>query len=112
MTHTEFQQQVTIKLLQNPELFSRKKVSSISISSTIKTLTMPSKHRLIKMSKKEYYITCKITQERPAKRQALTEIDGNKKKKRKRGSQSWYACAGYVGGYYCQKKDCFDALHS
>ena len=112
MTHAEFQQQVAIKLLQNPELFGRKKVSSISISSTVKTLTMPSEHRLIKMSKKGYCIACKITQERPAKRQALAEIDGNEKKRRKRGSQSWYACAGCVGGYCCQKKDCFDALHS
>ena len=73
---------------------------------------MPSKHRLIKISKKEYYITYKITQERPTKRQALAEIDGNKKKKRKRSSQSQYACAGYVGGYYYQKKDSFDALYS
>ena len=61
---------------------------------------MLSKYRLIKILKKEYYITYKITLKKPIKRQALTEIDGNKKKKKKKGLQSWYAYIGYIKDYY------------
>ena len=59
MTHKEFQHQIVIKLLQDPELFGRKKVLSVSVLSTAKTFTMPSEHRLIKMSKRGYCIACK-----------------------------------------------------
>ena len=52
MTHAEFQQQVATKLLQNPELFSRKKSSCISVSSIVKAFTRPLAHRLVKMSKR------------------------------------------------------------
>ena len=112
ITHLEFQHQVAIKLLQHPELFSRKKVSSISVSSTAKTFTMPSEHRLVKMSKRGYYITYKTTKERPTRRQPLSEIDRFGNARAKKCSQSWYACVGCGGSYCCQKKDCFDALHS
>ena len=82
------------------------------MSSTAKTFTILSVHRLIKMSKRGYCIACKPTKERPAKRQPLTEIDNFGNKRRKRGSESWYACAGCAGKYCCQKKECFEALHS
>ena len=88
MAHSEFQHQMAIKLLQDPELFSRKKASSISISSTANAFTMPSIHRLIKISKKGYCVTCKTTGERPAKRQPLGELDNFRYQRRKRGSQS------------------------
>ena len=112
MIHAEFQYEVAIRLLQNPELFGRKRPSSISISSTVRTFTKPSVYRLIKMVKRGYCIACKTTGERPAKRQPLAEIDTYGNKRRKRGSESWYACAGCEGTYCCQKKECFDALHS
>ena len=39
-------------------------------------------YRLVKISKKGYYNICKITKKRPAKRQALGEINTNGKKRR------------------------------
>ena len=64
------------------------------------------------MPKKGYYIAYKVNKERPAKRQALGEIDGNGNKRQKRGSQTTYACVGCENNYCCQKEDCFEALHS
>ena len=114
MTHVTFQHQIALKLLQNPEFFGRKQISPISISSNvnIRRFTLTSAHRLVKRNKKGYYNACKITKERPAKRKALEEIDGNGNKRVKRGSQSWYGCVGCVGSYCCQKGDCFEAIHS
>ena len=114
MTHEDFQHQIAMKLLENPQVFGRKRPSTVSISTTSTGFTMPqeNKHRLVRMSKRGYCNVCKITKERPARRQALGEIDTNGKKRRIRGSESWYACVGCEGSYCCQTRDCFTALHS
>ena len=76
--------------MSNPEFFSRKQISPIFILNNIniKRFTLKSAHRLIKKDKKGHYNTCKITKERPIKRKALGEIDGNNNKRVKRGLES------------------------
>ena len=112
ITHEEFQHQIAMKLLENPAAFGRKRPSAVSILTTNKGFTLPPAHRLVKMSKKGYCIACRTSKERPAKRQALGEIDGNGNKRRFRGSESWYACVGCGGSYCCQKGECFEAIHT
>ena len=89
-----------MKLLDYFEVFGRKKSLIVSILTTNKRFTLLEKHRLIKILKRGYCIIYKIIKERPAKRQVLKKIDGNKTKRRKRGSQSWYACVGCSASYY------------
>ena len=114
MTYVIFQHEIALKLLENPELFSRKKVSEISIASTINTkkFTLTSAHGLVKRSKKGYYNAYKITKERPAKRQIIGEINQFGNKRQKKGSQTWYGYTGCVNSYYHQKGDCFEAIHT
>ena len=88
MTYIDFQHEIIIKLLDYPEVFGRKRPLIMFILTTNKGFTLLEKHRLIKILKRGYCIIYKITKERPAKRQALREIDGNGTKRRKRGSQS------------------------
>ena len=101
-----------MKLLENPKVFDRKKPSTISISTTNKGFTLPQKHRLVRISRKGYCKICKINKERSARKQALREIDGNGNKRRKRGSETMYVYIGCSDSYCCQKKDCFEALHT
>ena len=113
MTHEDFQHQIALKLLQDPQVFGRIRPSAVSVSTTSRGFIQPQQnHRLAKISKKGYCIVCKINKERPAKRQALGEIDGNGNKRRKRGSETKYICVGCTGSYCCNNRDCFEALHS
>ena len=112
MTHKDFQHEIAIKLLENPKVFDRKRFLTIFISITNKGFTLPQEYRLVRISKKEYYKICKINKERPVKRQILREIDGNRNKRRKRGSKTIYVYIKCSDSYYYQKKDCFKALHT
>ena len=68
MTYKDFQHEIAIKLLKNPKVFDRKRPLTIFISTTNKRFILPQEHRLIRISRKEYYKIYKINKEKPAKR--------------------------------------------
>ena len=68
-------------------------------------------HRWMHLKKKRYCDACKVETKR--KREPLAEVDGNEKKRRKRGAQTRWGCAVWI----CQKKaacktsKCWNYIH-
>ena len=74
-----------------------------------------SEHRWMHLEKKQYCDACKVEKSRSSKRkrEPLAEVDGNEKKRRKRGAQTRWGCAAWI----CQKKaacktsKCWNYMH-
>jgi hypothetical protein len=115
LTHYEFQSQIALELMRNPEgqAQARRRASKIHISGSKKNSHEMPTHSWLPYEMKSYCKVCEITRNRPS-RPALGAIDVNivAGKKRKRGSQTYWGCTGCPESHICRTKECWSEFHS
>ena len=115
LSRSEFIRHIATSLLQTPAGNLQVQQPRIIVKTKVAPLVPPPKHHWIHLDKKQYCHPCKSDKTRPSLkrgREPLAEITPNRQKRRKRGSQTMWACGGCKPVKPCCKKPkCWNAIH-
>ena len=109
LSHSAFQNQVTMSLVQNPADLSQKRATKVRVIE-LQGLEKP-EHDWVSLSKKKYCQICSIDKERVSWK-SLSDLTNLGAKRRRRGAQTRWGCSGCVDSACCKKPACWDALHA